>query len=154
MNFSEAMFYENYLTSDFHTNKTCLLTHQDGFQNRDKVYQYVEIKKLEIVFASYADALWDRHAFLPQEHEERMRDDPKKSKERRTLKLCQISKDIDLISIQNTIDLRAELHDRLGDSRGYIVNNLLKVKFLKPIYNQVCTVARRLNRSEAGVEFV
>ena len=43
MNFSEVMFYENYLTSDFHTVKhfyfkMCLPTHQDGFQNRDKVY--------------------------------------------------------------------------------------------------------------------
>ena len=47
MNFSEAMFYENYLTSHFHTKKMCLPTHQDGLQNRDKVYQYVEIKKLE-----------------------------------------------------------------------------------------------------------
>ena len=25
MNFSEAMFYENYLTSEFHTNTVCLL---------------------------------------------------------------------------------------------------------------------------------
>ena len=41
MNFSEAMFYENYLTSDFHTNtviKACLPTHQNGVENRDKVY--------------------------------------------------------------------------------------------------------------------
>ena len=31
MNFSEAMFYENYLTSDFHTR-------QNGVENRDKAY--------------------------------------------------------------------------------------------------------------------
>ena len=39
MNFSEAMFYKNYLTSDFHTNiKACLPTRQNGVKNRDKAY--------------------------------------------------------------------------------------------------------------------
>ena len=44
MNCSEAKFYENYLTSDFHTKykhcyfKTCLCTRQNGVGNRDKVY--------------------------------------------------------------------------------------------------------------------
>ena len=41
MNFSEAMFYENYLTSDFHTNtviQACLPTRQNGVENRDKAY--------------------------------------------------------------------------------------------------------------------
>ena len=42
MNFSEAMFYENYLTSNFHTKhcyfKTCLPTRQNGVENRDKAY--------------------------------------------------------------------------------------------------------------------
>ena len=42
MNFSEAMFYENYLKSDFHTNtvlfQACLPTRQNGVQNRDKAY--------------------------------------------------------------------------------------------------------------------
>ena len=41
-NFSEAMFYENYLTSDFHTNTVqfhaCLPTRQNGIENRDKAY--------------------------------------------------------------------------------------------------------------------
>ena len=32
MSFSEVMFYENYLTSDFHTNTT----RQNGVENRDK----------------------------------------------------------------------------------------------------------------------
>ena len=41
MDFSEAKFYENYLTSDFHKNtacyfKMCLPTCQGGFQNRDR----------------------------------------------------------------------------------------------------------------------
>ena len=39
MNFSEAMFYENYLRSDFHTNTVILslfgLTRQNGVENRD-----------------------------------------------------------------------------------------------------------------------
>ena len=39
----KAMFFENYLTSDFHTNtacyfKTCLPTRQNGVENRDKAY--------------------------------------------------------------------------------------------------------------------
>ena len=41
MNFSEAMFYENYLTWDFHTNtvfQACLPTRQNGVENRDKAY--------------------------------------------------------------------------------------------------------------------
>ena len=42
MNFSEAMFYENYLTSDFRYKhcyfKTCLPTRQNGVENRDKAY--------------------------------------------------------------------------------------------------------------------
>ena len=41
MNFSEAMFYENYLTSDFQTNTvipSVLPTRQNGVENRDKVY--------------------------------------------------------------------------------------------------------------------
>ena len=43
MNFSEAMFYENYLTSDFHTNtvisrRVCFNTRQNGVENRDKAY--------------------------------------------------------------------------------------------------------------------
>ena len=41
MNFSEAMFYENYLTSDFHTNtvtSSLLPTRQNGVENRDKAY--------------------------------------------------------------------------------------------------------------------
>ena len=39
MNFSEAMFYENYLTSDSHTNTViCLPTRQNGVENRDKAY--------------------------------------------------------------------------------------------------------------------
>ena len=41
MNFSEAMFYENYLTSDFHTTllfHTCLPTRQNDVENRDKAY--------------------------------------------------------------------------------------------------------------------
>ena len=52
MTFSEAMFYENYLTSDFHTNtvisrRVCVYgnTHQDGFQNRDKVYMLLMATK-------------------------------------------------------------------------------------------------------------
>ena len=40
MNFSEAMFYENYLTSDFHTNtvisRCVCLPSKDGFP--DEVY--------------------------------------------------------------------------------------------------------------------
>ena len=40
MNFSEEIFYENYLTSDFHIYKhcyfkTCLLARQNGVENRD-----------------------------------------------------------------------------------------------------------------------
>ena len=41
MNISEAMFYENYLTSDFHTNtviSSLLPTRQNGVENRDKAY--------------------------------------------------------------------------------------------------------------------
>ena len=41
MNFLEAMFYQNYLTSDFHTNavfQACLPTRQNGAENRDKAY--------------------------------------------------------------------------------------------------------------------
>ena len=41
MNCLEAMFYENYLTSDFHTNtviSSCLPTRQNGVENRDKAY--------------------------------------------------------------------------------------------------------------------
>ena len=42
MNCSKAKFYENYLTSDFHTKllfqDVFASTHEDGFQNRDKVY--------------------------------------------------------------------------------------------------------------------
>ena len=40
MNFSEAMLYENYLTSDFHTLlfQACLPTRQNGVENRDKAY--------------------------------------------------------------------------------------------------------------------
>ena len=42
MNFSETMFYENYLTWDFHTNwllfQACLPTRQNGVENRDKAY--------------------------------------------------------------------------------------------------------------------
>ena len=41
MNFSEAMFYENYLTSDFNSNnvisrRVCPLARQNGVENRDK----------------------------------------------------------------------------------------------------------------------
>ena len=39
MNFSEAMFYENYLTSYKHRYfKTCFPTRQNGVENRDKAY--------------------------------------------------------------------------------------------------------------------
>ena len=42
MNFSEAMFYENYLTSDSQTKhcyfKMCLPTRQNGVENRDKAF--------------------------------------------------------------------------------------------------------------------
>ena len=43
MNFSEAMFYESYLTSDFQHIQTllfqaCLPTRQNGVENRDKAY--------------------------------------------------------------------------------------------------------------------
>ena len=41
MNFSQAIFYENYLTSDFHTNTVIsrrLPTGQNGVENRDKAY--------------------------------------------------------------------------------------------------------------------
>ena len=42
MNFSEPMFYENYLTSDLQTKhcyfKTCLPTRQNGVENRDKAF--------------------------------------------------------------------------------------------------------------------
>ena len=47
MNFSEAMFYENYLTSDSHTNTVisdaCLPTRQNGVENRDKAYSVIFI---------------------------------------------------------------------------------------------------------------
>ena len=41
MNISEAMFYENYLASDFHTKllfQACLPTRQNGVENRVKAY--------------------------------------------------------------------------------------------------------------------
>ena len=40
MNLSEAMFYEDFLTSDFHTLlfQDCLPTRQNGVENRDKAY--------------------------------------------------------------------------------------------------------------------
>ena len=41
MNVSEAMYYENYLTSDFHTNTVisdALPTRQNGVENRHKAY--------------------------------------------------------------------------------------------------------------------
>ena len=42
MNFSEANFYETYLTSDFNTgtviSRRVSLARQDGFQNRNKIY--------------------------------------------------------------------------------------------------------------------
>ena len=47
MNFSEAMFYEHYLTLDFHTDKHCyfktssLPTRQNGVENSDKAYLMV-----------------------------------------------------------------------------------------------------------------
>ena len=43
MNFSEAMFYENYLTSDFHTNtvnSSPFAYRQNGVENRDKAYLF------------------------------------------------------------------------------------------------------------------
>ena len=42
MNFSEAKFYEiiwHWISIQMLFFKTCLLTRQDGFQNRDKVYK-------------------------------------------------------------------------------------------------------------------
>ena len=50
MNFSEAMFYENYLTSDFHTNtviSACLPICQNGVENRDKAYSNMMEATLE-----------------------------------------------------------------------------------------------------------
>ena len=54
------MFYENYLTSDFHTNtvtdfKTCLPTHQNGVENRDNIrpialFAQFDRKLLKFVF--------------------------------------------------------------------------------------------------------
>ena len=41
MNFSEAMFHENYLTSDFMQTllfQACLTTRQNDVENRDKAY--------------------------------------------------------------------------------------------------------------------
>ena len=40
MNFPEAMFYENHLTSDFHTLlfQDCLPTRQNGVENRDEAH--------------------------------------------------------------------------------------------------------------------
>ena len=41
MNFSEAMFYENYLTSDSHTNtviSSLFAYPSNGVENRDKAY--------------------------------------------------------------------------------------------------------------------
>ena len=49
MNFSEAVFYEHYLTSDFHTHcyfKTCLPTRQSGVENRDKAYSPLPVAGL------------------------------------------------------------------------------------------------------------
>ena len=57
MNCSEAKCYENYLTSDFHTNTVISLvayrTHQDGFQNRDKVYLQMEAGNEGCLFIEY-----------------------------------------------------------------------------------------------------
>ena len=41
MNFPDAIFYENYFTSDFRTTllfQACLPTRQNGVENRDKAY--------------------------------------------------------------------------------------------------------------------
>ena len=40
MNFSEAMFFENYLTSDSHTNTVIsdVFAYSSGVKNRDKAY--------------------------------------------------------------------------------------------------------------------
>ena len=47
MNFSEGMFYEKYLTSDFHTNtkhyfKTCLPTRQKGVETVIRPVDFTE----------------------------------------------------------------------------------------------------------------
>ena len=52
MNCSEAKFYENYLISDFHTNtvisrRVTSPAHQDGFQNRDKIYKGHNVSHLD-----------------------------------------------------------------------------------------------------------
>ena len=50
MNFSEEMFYEDYLTSDFDTCKHCYFkpvcpTRQNGVENRDKAYTVLRKRK-------------------------------------------------------------------------------------------------------------
>ena len=55
MNFSVAMFYENYLTSDFHTN-TVLPTRQNGVEHRDNAY-YVTVKWLRLAPKSISSML-------------------------------------------------------------------------------------------------
>ena len=51
MNFSEAMFYENYLTSRISIQtllfQACLPTRQNGVENRDKAYLVVMFPFIE-----------------------------------------------------------------------------------------------------------
>ena len=60
--FRTSMFYENYLTSDFHTNtylKTCLPTRQNGVENRDKlrpiIFSIIAAKDIEVINNSLRD---------------------------------------------------------------------------------------------------
>ena len=68
MNFSEAMFYENYLTADFHTNivisfQACLPTRQNGVENRDKAYFMATDKwiKRDVFSLALGPRVWDRN---------------------------------------------------------------------------------------------